>query len=230
MTGTMPNITEGEKIIASGEWTTHVDYGDQFKVEYIERVMPSSESEIEKYLASGILPYVGKMTAKKIVEKFGTDALDVIENDHEKLLEIKGLTKSKIEDIYKAFVEQIGIRQIVMFFSKNIMFPPLLLLKFFKIFGTGTIPLVQNNPYILADQIDGITFDKADEIAMSLGFETKSYVRIASGIKSIIKRISFLNGHTYLPRPTIIAQAVSMLEVEQGPVETQFLNYYLAAN
>ncbi|MFR8405002.1 MAG: AAA family ATPase, partial [Monoglobus pectinilyticus] len=82
-----------------------------------------------------------------------------------------------------------------------------------------TIPLVQNNPYILADQIDGITFDKADEIAMSLGFETKSYVRIASGIKSIIKRISFLNGHTYLPRPTIIAQAVSMLEVEQGPVE-----------
>ena len=79
--------------------------------------------------------------------------------------------------------------------------------------------MVQNNPYILADQIDGITFEKADEIAMSLGFETKSYVRIASGIKSIIKRISFLNGHTYLPRPTIIAQAVSMLEVEQGPVE-----------
>ncbi len=217
MTGTMPNITEGEKIIASGEWTTHVDYGDQFKVEYIERVMPSSESEIEKYLASGILPYVGKMTAKKIVEKFGTDALDVIENDHEKLLEIKGLTKSKIEDIYKAFVEQIGIRQIVMFFQKYNVSPSAV--KVFKIFGTGTIPLVQNNPYILADQIDGITFDKADEIAMSLGFETKSYVRIASGIKSIIKRISFLNGHTYLPRPTIIAQAVSMLEVEQGPVE-----------
>ena len=218
MTGTMPNITEGEKIIASGEWTTHVDYGDQFKVEYIERVMPSSESEIEKYLASGILPYVGKMTAKKIVEKFGTDALDVIENDHEKLLEIKGLTKSKIEDIYKAFVEQIGIRQIVMFFQKYNVSPSSAV-KVFKIFGTGTIPLVQNNPYILADQIDGITFDKADEIAMSLGFETKSYVRIASGIKSIIKRISFLNGHTYLQRPTIIAQAVSMLEVEQGPVE-----------
>lgn len=218
MTGTMPNITEGEKIIASGEWTTHVDYGDQFKVEYIERVMPSSENEIEKYLASGILPYVGKMTAKKIVEKFGTDALDVIENDHEKLLEIKGLTKSKIEDIYKAFVEQIGIRQIVMFFQKYNVSPSSAV-KVFKIFGTGTIPLVQNNPYILADQIDGITFEKADEIAMSLGFETKSYVRIASGIKSIIKRISFLNGHTYLPRPTIIAQAVSMLEVEQGPVE-----------
>lgn len=217
MTGTMPNITEGEKIIASGEWTTHVDYGDQFKVEYIERVMPSSESEIEKYLASGILPYVGKMTAKKIVEKFGTDALDVIENDHEKLLEIKGLTKSKIEDIYKAFVEQIGTDNCYVFQKYNVS--PSSAVKVFKIFGTGTIPLVQNNPYILADQIDGITFDKADEIAMSLGFETKSYVRIASGIKSIIKRISFLNGHTYLPRPTIIAQAVSMLEVEQGPVE-----------
>lgn len=105
-----------------------------------------------------------------------------------------------------------------MFFQKYNVSPSSAV-KVFKIFGTGTIPLVQNNPYILADQIDGITFDKADEIAMSLGFETKSYVRIASGIKSIIKRISFLNGHTYLPRPTIIAQAVSMLEVEQGPVE-----------
>jgi len=105
-----------------------------------------------------------------------------------------------------------------MFFQKYNVSPSSAV-KVFKIFGTGTIPLVQNNPYILADQIDGITFEKADEIAMSLGFETKSYVRIASGIKSIIKRISFLNGHTYLPRPTIIAQAVSMLEVEQGPVE-----------
>lgn len=85
------------------------------------------------------------MTAKKIVEKFGTDALDVIENDHEKLLEIKGLTKSKIEDIYKAFVEQIGIRQIVMFFQKYNVSPSSAV-KVFKIFGTGTIPLVQNNP------------------------------------------------------------------------------------
>ena len=118
MTGIMPNIAEGENIIASGSWTTHVEYGDQFKVEYIERVMPTTEAEIEKYLASGIIPYVGKATAKKIVEKFGDAALDVIENNHEKLLEIKGLTRQKVDAIYKAFVEQIGVRQIVMYLQQ----------------------------------------------------------------------------------------------------------------
>lgn len=218
MTGIMPNIAEGENIIASGSWTTHVEYGDQFKVEYIERVMPTTEAEIEKYLASGIIPYVGKATAKKIVEKFGDAALDVIENNHEKLLEIKGLTRQKVDAIYKAFVEQIGVRQIVMYLQQFGLSPSSAV-KVYKVFGTGAIPIIQNNPYVLTDQIDGITFDKADEIAMSLGFEKKSFVRLSSGIKALMKHISFLNGHTFLPRYAVIAQAVEALNVEQGPVE-----------
>lgn len=218
MTGTMPNIVEGEKIIASGEWVTHVEYGDQFKVDYIERIMPSTESEIEKYLASGLFPYIGKSTAKHIVERFGASALDVIENEHEKLLEIKGLSQSKVDTIYKTFVEQIGVRQLVLFFQQFEMSPSSAV-KVYQIFGSGSIPLIQNNPYILSDNIEGIPFEKADEIAMSLGFEAKSFVRLSSGIKSIMKRISFLNGHTFLPRPTVIAQASSALSVEIGPIE-----------
>lgn len=218
MTGTMPNIAEGEKIIASGEWVTHIEYGDQFKVEYIERVMPSTESEIEKYLASGLFPYIGKTTARRIVEKFGASALEVIENEHEKLLDIKGLTQSKVDTIYKAFVEQIGVRQVVMFFQQFEMSPSSAV-KVYQMFGSGAIPLVQNNPYILSDNIDGITFEKADDIAKSLGFEAKSFVRLSSGIKSIMKRISFLNGHTFLPRATVTAQASAALEVDIGPIE-----------
>ena len=85
MTGYMPDLTEGERIEAHGDWVVHIEYGDQFKVEYYERHMPSTESEIEKYLASGLLPGVGKATAKKIVKMFGKDALDVIEHNPEKL-------------------------------------------------------------------------------------------------------------------------------------------------
>lgn len=218
MTGTMPNIAPGERIVASGEWVTHIEYGDQFNVEYIERVMPSTENEIEKYLASGLFPYIGKTTARRIVEMFGDSALEVIENEHEKLLEIKGLTKSKVDTIYKTFVEQIGVRQLVLYLQKFNLSPSSAA-KVYQIFGSGAIPLIQSNPYILADNIDGIPFEKADEIAMSLGFEDKSFVRLSSGIKNIMKRISFLNGHTFLPRATVIAQTSSALNVDIRPVE-----------
>lgn len=218
MTGSMPNIAEGEKIIATGEWFTHIEYGDQFKVEFIERIMPSTESEIEKYLASGLFPYIGKSTAKRIVEKFGENALDVIENEHEKLLDIKGLTKSKIDSIYKAFVEQISVRQVVMFFQKFDVSPSSAA-KVYKAYGAASLKLIENNPYVLADFVDGISFEKADEIAKSLGFDNISYQRLAAGIKSVMKRISFLNGHTFLPRSAVVTQAAAVLDVEVGPIE-----------
>lgn len=218
MTGTMPNIVEGEKILASGEWFTHIEYGDQFKIEYVERIMPESESEIQKYLASGLFPYIGKSTAKKIVEKFGDQALNIIENEHEKLLDIKGLTQLKVDTIYKTFVEQIGVKQLVMYFQQ-FQLSPSSAVKVYQIFGTGAIPIIQNNPYILIDQVDVVSFEKADEIAMSMGVEPKSYIRISSGLKCILRRFSYLNGHTFLPRPTIIAQTTATLDVEIGPVE-----------
>ncbi len=218
VTGTMPNIAEGENIIASGSWTTHAEYGDQFKAEFVERVMPSTEDEIEKYLASGIIPYVGKTTARRIVKAFGAEALEVIENEHERLLEIKGLTSAKVEAIYKTFLEQVGVRQIVIFFQQyNIS--PSYAVKSYKALGSGTLALVQTNPYILAEQIDGISFEKSDEIAMSLGFPQTSRMRVCAGVKAAMKQISSFNGHTFAPRPMITARACAMLDVEQGPVE-----------
>ena len=218
MTGTMPNIAEGERIIASGSWTTHVEYGDQFKVEFIERIMPGTEDEIEKYLSSGVIPYVGKTIARRIVEAFGAEALDIIENEHERLLEIKGLTAAKVQEIYKSFIEQVGVRQIVIFFQKYNLSPSCAV-KAYRALGAGVVPLVQTNPYILAEMVDGITFEKSDEIAKSMGFSPNSGMRISAGIKAAMKQISFFSGHTFVPRPMIIARACALLDVEQGPVE-----------
>ncbi len=218
MTGSMPSIAEGENIIASGSWVTHDEYGDQFKVEYIERIMPTTEEEIEKYLSSGILPYVGKTTARRIVEAFGVDSLDVIENDHKKLLEIRGLTPSKVQAIYETFVEQVGVRQIVIYFQKYNLSPSYAV-KAYNAFGTGTVQIIEANPYVLSEFIDGITFEKADEIAVDLGFSPESQLRIKSGIKTALKNISFFSGHTFAPRAMLTASSCALLNVEQGHVE-----------
>ncbi len=219
MTGSMPNIAVGENIVASGSWVTHGEYGDQFKVEYIERVMPTTEKEIEKYLSSGIIPYVGKITAKRIVETFGADALDVIENDHERLLEIKGLTPSKVQTIYETYLEQIGVRQIVIYFQKFNLSPSYAA-RAYKLFGPGTLQIIESNPYVLQEFIDGVTFDKSDEIAISLGFQPEAQVRIKSGIKTTLKNISYTRGHTYVPMSMLITSSCSLLGVDQDYIMT----------
>lgn len=218
LTGYMPNLTQGENVIAHGKWVTHIEYGDQFSVEYYERKMPSAEKEIEKYLASGLLPGIGKATAKKIVELFGADALEIIEKEPEKLLKISGLTKKKVDAIYKKYIELIGVREIVIFFQRfNIS--PSYAVKAFKEFGANTVSIISENPYLLSDRVDGISFQTADEIAKELGKDKNSFDRLSSGIRFLMKQIGYLNGHTFLPRATVIGQATAFLEVEIGVVE-----------
>ncbi|MBE5041236.1 SF1B family DNA helicase RecD2 [Ructibacterium gallinarum] len=218
LTGYMPNLTEGENVVVHGEWVTHVEYGDQFKVEYYERRLPNSEDEIEKYLASGLLPGVGKTTARRIVEKFGTESLSVIEHEPDRLLEISGLTRKKVDAIYKKFVELIGVREVVIFFQRFGV-SPAAAVKAFKLFGTSTVNIITENPYLLSDRIDGITFKTADAIAQELGIDKNSYARISSGIRFLMKQIGYLNGHTFLPRSAVAAQASQYLEVEKEKAE-----------
>lgn len=218
LTGYMPNLTEGESITAHGEWVTHIEYGDQFRVEGYERNLPSTEEEIEKYLASGLLPGIGKTTARRIVEMFGTDALDVIEHEPDRLLAISGLTKKKVDAIYQKFVELIGVREVVMFFQQFGISPGLAF-KAFREFGPSTVRLVEENPYILAERVDGITFQTADSIGIELGHDPNSYARISAGISCLMKQIGYLNGHTFLPRSTVVNQTCQFLDVERGVAE-----------
>ncbi len=214
LTGYMPNLTEGETILVHGQWVTHVEYGDQFKVEYYERKMPSTETEIEKYLASGLLPGIGKSTARKIVELFGADALDVIEHEPDRLLVISGLSKKKVDAIYKKYVELIGVREVVMFFQRFGISPGAAV-KAFKLFGAATVQMVTENPYVLADKVDGISFQTADSMAKELGIDQNSFARVSSGIRYLMQQIGYLNGHTFLPRSTVVGQAAQFLEIEK---------------
>lgn len=218
MTGYMPNLSEGERIEAHGDWVTHIEYGEQFKVEYYERHMPSSETEIEKYLASGLLPNIGKSTAKKIVRLFGAEALGVIEHSPERLLEIPGLTQKKVDEIYKKYTELVGVREVIMFFQR-FGISPSYAVRAYQCFGDKTVSLLNENPYLMAEKVDGISFATADEIASELGFEKKSYERVSCGIKFLLKQIGYLNGHTFLPKSALSANAAQMLEVETGTAE-----------
>ena len=227
MTGYMPDLTEGERIEAHGDWVVHIEYGDQFKVEYYERHLPSTEDETEKYLASGVLPGIGKATAKKIVKMFGADALDVIENTPEKLLAISGLTLKKVDEIHKKFIELIGVREVIIFFQKFGLSPSAAV-KAYAVFGADTVNKIKNNPYIAADSVDGITFKTADAMALELGFDKAAPERVMRGIKFLLRQIGYLNGHTFLPRSTVSSQAAQMLEIDCGVAENAISDMLLS--
>lgn len=223
LSGTMPDLAEGIKITAYGNFKTHPEYGEQFAVSYYEIELPSEESDIENYLSSGILPYVGMATARKIVEKFGTKALSVIENEPEKLAEIRGISKKKAIEIHKKYLEQIGIKDIIMFFQKFDI-SAALAAKAFKALGANTVALVKENPYILSDEANGFSFAMADEIAKKLEFPKNSPKRIEAGIKYLLMNAAYSAGHTYLPLPQLTGSARAMLDVAEEDVSDAVSN------
>ncbi len=216
LSGTMPDISEGLRIVAYGKFKMHPEYGDQFVVDYYEVTMPSEEKEIENYLASGILPHVGKATARKIVELFGTKSLEIIESTPEMLTEIRGISKRKADEISKKYLEQIGVKETIMFFQKYDISPSMAA-KAYKALGANTVHLVSNNPYILSD-INGFTFKLADEIAIRLNHPKNSANRIKSYLKYTLMNAAYSSGHTFLPQPILIANAKANLELSETDI------------
>jgi len=217
LSGTMPDLTDGMKITAYGKFKKHPEYGEQFIVSYYEVSMPSEETEIENYLASGILPYVGKATARKMVELFGTKALEVIENEPEKLSEIKGISKKKADEIHKKYLEQISIKEIIMFFQKFDI-SPVLAARAFKTLGSNTIALVTDNPYILSDETNGFTFSTSDELARKIGLPKNSPKRIKSYLRYILMNSAYSSGHTFLPQSMLVSNTRQALEINEDDV------------
>lgn len=217
LTGCMPGLCEGERIDATGEWKMHPEYGQQFSVKSFERRSPQTEDEIELYLGSGILPHVGKATARRIVELFGKDALEVIEKTPEKLCRIKGISKAKADDIYKRYVEQVGLKNIVIFFQQYGVSPGLAV-KAFRAFGENVVAMVRENPFMLT-AIEGFTFKTCDKMAESLSLPKNFLPRIYAGVKSVLLNTAYLGGHTFLPKTTLIGQAKLFLEVETEEIE-----------
>lgn len=195
--GYMPFLNSGETIKASGRWVTHPDYGEQFKVELYEKVMPKTSDAIEKYLSSGIVKGVGPATAAKIVQKFGQATLEVISSEPQRLSEIKGISLDKAIAIGQALDEQRGLREIVMFLQEYGISPSTCI-KIHKAYGDQAVSKLKENPYRLCEEVFGIGFRTADRIAMKLGIDPASKFRIKSGIRYILNHAAS-NGHTYLP-------------------------------
>ncbi len=217
LTGYMPGLSEGERILAVGEWKTHHEYGEQFSVSSFERLMPENENELELYLGSGILPHVGRSTAKRLVEEFGKDVLDIIENEPEKLSRIKGISSAKAQEIHKKYIEQMGLKNIVVFFQKFGV-SPRLAVRAYRTFGERVVDLTRENPFVLS-VIDGFTFKVCDKIREEMKLPQNFVPRVCSGIVSTLLNAGYLSGHTYLPKGMLVAQAKATLEVDSGEVE-----------
>ena len=179
--------------------------------------MPDSVKGIERYLASGIITGIGPVTAKKIVEKFGTETLEILDKDIERLKEIEGIGDKKILVINESFSKQHEIRNI-MIFMQNYGITPNQCGKIYKRFGSDSIKVVRENPYIITEEVSGIGFKTSDKIARSLGVEPNSPFRIESGIKYIINQFCAL-GNTYMPKEKLIKDGMDILNVSKEEVE-----------
>lgn len=214
--GIMPFVNEGETIRVQGVWQVHATFGRQFKVEYFEKKLPTTSGTILKYLSSGAIKGVGPITAERIVSKFGEDSLDVIENNPEWLTDIKGISPKKAHEISEVYRMQFGMRTVMLYCNR--FFGPSLSVRIFKKYGSAAIDMIENNPYILCEDIVGIGFEKADRVAMELGFKYNCEERIEAGIVHFLNEAAFNGGHCYLPEDMLIEKAAKALQVTKEEV------------
>lgn len=219
--GYMPFISVGQRIRATGEWVVHPNFGQQLKVETLEEIKPATLEGIEKYLASGLIKGIGPATAKKIVEKFGKDSLDIIELNPERLTEIDGIGSKKAEKIAESFKEQRQLRE-VMVFLQSYGITPGIGIKIFKKYGEETISVVKTNPYRLCDEVSGVGFKTADRIAVNLGVDPMSPDRVRVGIKYILAQC-IANGHVFLPKEILIEECRKILNVPEDLIADQLV-------
>ncbi|MCO6001297.1 ATP-dependent RecD-like DNA helicase [Clostridium perfringens] len=220
--GVLPHVKEGQNLKITGSWVNHSQFGKQFKVEECEEILPTSKDGIEKYLSSGIIQGIGPVTAKKIVNKFGEDTLNILDNNIERLKEIEGIGKKKLETIIESYREQRELKNITIFLQTHGLSVNQCL-KIYKKYGASSVYTVKNNPYILCDEISGIGFKTSDKIARSLGIEIDSPFRIQSGIRYVINEFC-ANGHTFMPKDELIKEASNVLTVSGDIIEENIKN------
>ena len=210
--GTMAMPSSGENVVLSGEWGYHKEFGKQFIFESFEKTLPEGIDGIIQYLSSKTVKGVGPVTALKIVNVFGVDTFDVIENHPEWLADIPGITMKKAAAISESFKEQAGIRTVMMFCGKYMDKSEVA--KVYKQLGSGAIGIIKENPYILCGGDFGISFLKADEIAKDFDVYDNSIQRILAGLEYVLSGYENNNGYTCLPVDRLISDGVELLGIE----------------
>jgi exodeoxyribonuclease V alpha subunit len=214
VTGKVPLIHEGEVIKAEGEWVNVAEYGRQFKAEQIETTAPNSREGIEKYLASGLIEGIGPVYAKKLVEKFGEEVFEVIEQNSARLQEVPGVGKKRRIEIKSSWEKQKSVREIMVFLHRHGISTGKAV-KIFQQYGANSMETVAQNPYQLARDIHGIGFKTADGIAQRTGIAPDSEARLRAGLFHLLLAAGS-EGHTALPHDILLTKATELLGV---PVE-----------
>jgi len=217
-TGYFSDITEGDQIIAEGSFVEHKQYGIQFTVTSYEIKEPETSVAMEKYLGSGIIKGVGPALSAKIVKKFGDETFNIIEREPERLAEIKGITEKKAIEIGSQFEEKKEFRNAMIFLNQYGV-SNALAMKIYKEYGIKVMKIVRENPYRLADDIAGVGFKTADEIALRMGFSPESAMRMKAGI-SFALSMAASNGHTYLLYEDLYEESKRLLGISEAEFES----------
>lgn len=220
--GVFQIISEGECMEATGEYTVHPSYGPQFKVDTYTIKAPEDAASIERYLGSGAIKGVGAALAARIVRRFKEDTFRIIEEEPERLVEIKGISERKAQEIAQQTEEKRELRQ-AMIFLQNYGISLTLAVKIYQTYQLDMYRIIQENPYKLAEDVTGVGFKIADEIAHKVGIHMDSDFRIRSGILYVLQQAS-LEGHTYLPEEILTRRACELLGVDASAIEKHYMD------
>ena len=216
LVGTMLEVPVGSVLLCEGDWKIDRKYGKQFIVQSFEEVMPATVYGIEKYLGSGLVKGIGPKFAQLIVRQFGTDTIEVIETDIERLYEVPGIGKKRVEKIRESWEKQKDIKN-VMLFLQGYGVSTAYAAKIYRCYGKESIDKVNENPYRLADDIWGIGFKTADGIANKMGYEKNDLRRCKSGLTYTLSQLSD-EGHVYAEQEQLLKSAMELLEADQDPI------------
>lgn len=215
--GEMPLAGVGERVELTGQWTEHKTYGHQFRAETCKTLAPATLTALKNYLASGLIKGVGESTAQAIVQTFGMETLDVLEKESARLAEVPGIGQIRAQTIGASYGAQLGLRDIMLGLQKyGVTIGQAM--KLYKIYGELCLAKIEENPYRLIDDVEGIGFKTADAIARNGGVEPDAPYRLRAGLKYTLQWAR-QEGHTYLPREKLVEVAAGLLQADIAPVE-----------
>ena len=215
--GCIPCVAPGEHLAVSGTWETHPQHGEQVRVVELERSLPEDEEEIFSYLSSGVCKGVGPATARRIVERFGPETLDVLEREPERLTTLKGITARKAQEIAENYRQHMGLRRLMAFLAQY-QLPPILAMELRRQYGDAALEKVRENPYLLSGEACGVAFSITDEMAMGMGMAADSDQRLQAAVTFELSH-NENNGHVFLPRHKLIAATAQLLDCGTDLVE-----------
>ncbi|SHJ10586.1 exodeoxyribonuclease V alpha subunit [Desulfatibacillum alkenivorans DSM 16219] len=217
LVGGMGRLAVGETIKARGEWDVHPRFGEQFKVDAFEILLPSTTEGVRNYLASGMIRGVGPAMADRIIDHFGEKALEILDESPKRLSEVKGIGKKKLKGIIADWQDKRTQRNVLMFLA-SFGIGTAYGVRIFQTYGQETGAIIKDNPYKLAEDVAGIGFSTADGIARKMGIPADSPKRLEAGVLHALGRASN-NGHFYLPREELIHEAASLLDQNPSDVD-----------